>query len=261
MEAARSREESRVSEWRIIAGDCRATLADLEPGSVQTCVTSPPYFGLRDYGHDGQIGLESTPDEFVTAMVDVFRAVRHVLRDDGTVWLNLGDSYAGGKQGRADHGSGDASVSLSGNTIGAVAPGPIKQRPVPPGYKPKDLLGIPWMVAFALRTDGWYLRSDIVWAKPGPMPEPVKDRPTRSHEFIFLLSKSPVYYYDHEAVQEDAVCDRPSGNSYERAEQLSKGGRGQPHPWQPTEKRNRRDVWTVSSQPFPARTSRRSRRS
>lgn len=156
---------------RCYFGDCRATLRRLatEGVTVQTCVTSPPYFGLRDYGHPGQLGLESTPEEYISNMVEVFRAMRDVLADDGTIWLNLGDSYGKGKQ----------------------------------------LLGIPWKVAFALQSDGWILRQDIIWYKPNPLPESVKDRCTKSHEYIFLLTKSEQYYYDNEAVREDLAPWNP----------------------------------------------------
>lgn len=161
---------------RLYHGDVLEVLRQLEPGSVQTCVTSPPYWGLRDYGEPGQLGLEPTPGEHVARMVQVFREVRRVLRDDGTLWLNLGDSYA---------------VSACGLTDGAGD-----------GLKPKDLVGIPWRVAFALQENGWYLRADIVWAKPNPMPESVTDRPTKSHEYLFLLTKSPRYFYDADAIRE-----------------------------------------------------------
>jgi DNA modification methylase len=167
---------------RILTGDCRALLATLDAESVQTCVTSPPYFGLRDYGVAGQIGLEATPDAFVAEMVAVFREVRRVLRNDGTLWLNLGDSYAndtkwgGSSSGKHVKGlHGDTGVGRGKRTT---------------GLKAKDLIGIPWLVAFALRADGWYLRSDIIWHKPNPMPESVTDRPTKAHEYLFLLAKS-----------------------------------------------------------------------
>lgn len=181
----------------ILTGDCRAVLAGLPEKSVHCCVTSPPYFGLRDYGHDGQIGLEETPDAFVAQLVAVFREVRRVLRDDGTLWLNLGDSYAndtkwggasGGKHVDALH--GDTGIGRSKKST---------------GLKAKDLIGIPWRVAFALQADGWYLRQDIIWSKPNPMPESVGDRCTKSHEYIFLLSKSPRYFYDADAIAEAAA--------------------------------------------------------
>jgi len=182
----------------IQIGDCRALLAAMEPQSVHCCVTSPPYFGLRDYGVDGQIGLEPTPDEFVAAMVAVFREVKRVLRDDGTLWLNLGDSYAANRtyqvnstKGGPKHGPGQAAGG--------------KGSVVPDGLKPKDLIGIPWRVAFALQADGWYLRQDIVWHKPNPMPESVRDRCTKAHEYIFMLSKSPRYYYDIDAIKEPVL--------------------------------------------------------
>jgi DNA modification methylase len=180
-----------VSEvtWRLMVGDVREQLALLPDGCVQTCVSSPPYWGLRDYGVEGQIGREPTPEAFVEAIVDVYREVWRVLKDDGTIWVNLGDSYLAQQgsgfngQKRLDHANRNVKV----------------QRPA--GVKPKDLAGIPWMVAFALRADGWYLRSDIIWAKPNPMPESVTDRPTKAHEYIFLLSKRERYYYDAEAIR------------------------------------------------------------
>lgn len=178
----------------LIHGDALSSLRQLPDESVQCCVTSPPYWGLRDYGHESQIGLEKTPEEYVERLVEIFHEMKRALRGDGTLWLNLGDSYAGG------HGMGG-----KGNT-GAL--GSIDKRGRS-GVKPKDLIGIPWMVAFALRADGWYLRSDIIWAKPNPMPESVKDRPTKSHEYIFLLSKSERYYYDTEAIKEPGSFNVP----------------------------------------------------
>jgi DNA modification methylase len=189
---------------RILIGDVRQRLRDLPDGSVNCVVTSPPYFGLRDYGHEGQIGLEASPAEFVAVMVEVFREVRRVLRDDGTLWLNLGDSYAGswGAQGRegqmADRSvvqarSIDAHPKKATRT-GAIAPGS--------GLKPKDLIGVPWRVAFALQADGWWLRQDIIWSKPNPMPESVRDRCTKAHEYLFLLSKSDRYAFDADAIAE-----------------------------------------------------------
>src|SRR6266704_3594450 len=167
---------------RIITGDCRNVLATLSAESVHCVVCSPPYFGLRDYGVAGQIGLEPTYREYVQEMVTVFREVRRVLRADGTLWLNLGDTYNnGGRIGRDDFGSN-------------------RQRPPCAGLKPKDLCGIPWRIAFALQTDGWYLHSDIIYSKTNPMPESVTDRPTKTHEYIFLLSKSEQYYYDADAI-------------------------------------------------------------
>ena len=164
--------------WQILPGDCRSVLQSLPPAHFHTCVTSPPYFGLRDYGAEDQIGLEQTPDAFVAELVAVFREVRRVLRDDGTLWLNLGDSYAG------------AGYSNHSGTGGAQRANGGKQRHLlGTGCKSKDLIGIPWRVAFALQADGWYLRQDIIWHKPNPMPESVRDRCTKAHEYIFLLSK------------------------------------------------------------------------
>lgn len=230
-----------MSAVNIIVGDCREQLAKLPEGSAHCCVTSPPYFGLRDYGVDGQMGLEATPDEFVSGMVEVFRQVRRVLRDDGTLWLVIGDSYANdGKWG--GHTGGKHAKALHCSPIG-------RQKKYT-GLKPKDLIGIPWMLAFALRADGWYLRKDIIWHKPNAMPENVSDRPASAHEYIFLLSKSHRYYYDNEAVKVDAISEHPSGNGFKRGERLTFDGRGSNEPWQPTEKCNRRDVWTVPIKPF-----------
>lgn len=178
----------------IIIGDCRQKLSEMAAGSVNTCVTSPPYFGLRDYGHAGQIGLEHTPDDFVAEIVAVFRDVRRVLRDDGTLWLNLGDSYA--NDGKWGGSTGGKHVSALYGDSG------IGRRKLTTGLKPKDLIGIPWRVAFALQADGWYLRQDIIWSKPNPMPESVTDRCTKAHEYLFLLSKGPRYYFDAAAIAE-----------------------------------------------------------
>lgn len=182
-------------------GDCRDVMKRLiaEGVKVQMCVTSPPYWGLRDYGHPGQLGLERTPGEYVERMVEVFGLVRDLLADDGTLWLNLGDSYAasgmGGNPEESEH-------RKQATNAGSLIPG----RKAPDGLKPKDLVGIPWRVAFALQADGWYLRSEIIWAKRSSMPESVRDRPTRAHEQIFLLSKNERYFYDYEAAQ-DPVSD------------------------------------------------------
>ena len=188
----------------IYHGDCREVLASLPEQSVNCCVTSPPYFGLRDYGHDGQIGLEQTPDEYVAEMVKVFRGVKRMLRDDGTLWLNLGDSYAGSGKGSNPDGTPHPSTltSKSGTNTGCITGKNMPQKAHQIGLKPKDLIGIPWRVAFALQQDGWYLRQDIIWHKPNPMPESVTDRCTKAHEYIFLLSKSQKYWYDAEAIKE-----------------------------------------------------------
>lgn len=182
-------------------------MREMPDKSVQCCVTSPPYFGLRDYGHPAQIGQEETPEAFVAAMVDVFREVRRVLKADGTCWLNLGDSY--NAAGRTGHGT---RIGCKQGTNRASATKADNCRPSVADLKPKDLIGIPWRVAFALQADGWYLRQDIIWAKPNPMPESVTDRCTKSHEYIFLLSKSEQYFYDHEAIKEPAECGRLRGS-------------------------------------------------
>ena len=186
---------------------------------AQTCVTSPPYWGLRDYGVEGQIGLEPTPQEYVERMVEVFRLVRDALADDGTLWLNLGDSYAGAPVGSFNGGGfKDASAANGGRDMSGVATSGRLNKLAASGLKPKDLVGIPWRVAFALQEDGWYLRSDIIWAKPNPMPESVNDRPTKAHEYLFLLAKRERYYYDAAAIKEPCVQDeqRPSfrGGAY-----------------------------------------------
>lgn len=197
----------------IRQGDCRTVLKELPEQFVQCCVTSPPYFGLRDYGCEGQIGLEPTPKAYVETLVGVFRGLWRVLRDDGTLWLNLGDSYNSGTQfNHHSSGLGDADRYAEGRLRGEWS----GHRPAVNGLKSKDLIGIPWRVAFALQSDGWYLRSDIIWAKPNPMPESVTDRPTKAHEYIFLLSKSPQYYYDHESIKEQAEYredERPFGDA------------------------------------------------
>jgi DNA modification methylase len=207
---------------RIITGDCRDVLATIPAESVHCVVTSPPYWGLRNYGVAGQMGLESTIEGYVNGMVEVFRAVRRVLRKDGTLWLNLGDSFAtgDGKVGDRPGGGaqGDSWAGYKGDRnghegkhayIGARGIGPMTSpnRMPQAGLKPKDLCGIPWRVAFALQADGWWLRQDIIWSKPNPMPESVTDRCTKSHEYLFLLSKSERYYYDAEAIKEGAVAE------------------------------------------------------
>lgn len=254
---------------RLLIGDALTRLRDLPDKSVQCCVTSPPYFGLRCYGHPGQIGREPTPEEFVGALVNVFREVRRVLRDDGTFWLNIGDSYASGN--RATYRSGAS--QNKGQHVQNNLPRPRD----PEGIKPKDLLGIPWMLAFALRTDGWYLRQEIIWAKPNPMPESVRDRCTKSHEQIFLFSKSPKYYYDADAIAEDATCGRFRGSGpmvnagtgrndagtgtvgdYRKRPSKKRGdfnGKTNAMPGREsfravTDKRNKRSVWVVTPKPF-----------
>jgi DNA modification methylase len=233
---------------KILQGNCLETLSSLEEKSVNTCVTSPPYWGLRDYGTDDQLGLEETPEKFVENLVNVFREVRRVLRDDGTVWLNLGDSYAGPKGNNRGEGAGGGQER--GELLGFDN---IKTK-VPKGLKQKDLVGIPWRVAFALQADGWYLRQDIIWHKPNPMPESVTDRCTKAHEYIFLLSKSPKYYYDNEAIKEDSA-----ESSKDRLKQDIKNQKGSSRVPGKTngamnavgsEKRNKRSVWSVVTQPY-----------
>lgn len=268
---------------RILTGDCRDVLRTLPDESVHCVVTSPPYFGLRDYGVDGQIGLEPTPDTFVAEVVGVFRDVRRVLRADGTLWLNLGDSYAGGRHG------GGGSYQTERNWR---AGNPEKNKGTSnrdglgrvSGLKPKDLIGIPWRVAFALQADGWWLRQDIIWSKPNPMPESVADRCTKAHEYLFLLTKSERYAFDAGAIAEDstgrlpgnvthkhadAVVDRVAGGDHRERTKLglkSVGVRKRGVPpyhaqYESSDQsgldevgrggiRNKRSVWTVATAPF-----------
>jgi DNA modification methylase len=245
-----------MSSHRIIQGDCIEGLRTLPDASVHCCVTSPPYWGLRDYGHDGQIGLEATPEAYVARMVEVFREVRRVLREDGTLWLNLGDSYA-------NNGVKDAS-SVGGFTgerirnldkrlaTGVGNKGVMSSQPrkIPDGLKPKDLVGIPWRVAFALQADGWWLRQDIIWHKPNPMPESVRDRCTKAHEYVFLLSKSERYYYDAEAVSEASVIGKARRNfgPQDKGDVRSDGNHRGTYQCDGT--RNRRSVWTITTKPY-----------
>lgn len=302
----------------ILIGDVRKRLSEIPSESVRTCVTSPPYWGLRDYGTasweggnpecphtismdtkwndpkrgtsvlrpevsgrggnadachlcgatrvDSQLGLEQSPEEYVQAMVEVFREVKRILTADGTLWLNIGDSYVGGK-GKSGQGNPDAQAqrASNGESINQAhhqVAGQGKTRPTDDramlreaGLKPKDLVGIPWRLAFALQADGWYLRSDIIWHKPNPMPESVTDRPTKSHEYLFLLTKSPRYYYNHEAIKEESVTNtegqsiRFGGSKYGDStdpKHATKSG----NIYEDTGKRNRRDVWTINTKPF-----------
>jgi DNA modification methylase len=228
---------------KILVGDNRKTIATLEAGSVQTCITSPPYWGLRDYGEDDQIGLESSPDEYVEQLCLVFDEVWRVLADDGTLWLNLGDSYAGNNSRASNNGRAGFGTEREGVFTKTGE-----------GLKTKDLVGIPWRVAFALQARGWYLRSEIIWHKPNPMPESVTDRPTKSHEHIFLLSKSAKYLYDHEAIKEDALTEPTARNKNAEGYQAdyAKGDRFSPgeRVFGADGKRNKRDVWTVPVQPY-----------
>lgn len=249
--------------------DCLSGLKLMEGESINCCVTSPPYYGLRDYGDSKQIGLEETPEEYIAKLVDVFREVRRVMRGDGTLWLNIGDSYSGSGKGQTQSGCADPKNT---KTLGMSLPTPKIDLP------PKNLIGIPWMLAFALRADGWYLRQDIIWAKPNPMPESVTDRCTKSHEYMFLLSKSPHYFYDSEAIAEPvaestikrlsqdvenqqgspipwkkklmkAAAPRYGGKKYtDNPDVFNRTKSGSAYEFRPL--RNKRDVWTVSTQPF-----------
>ncbi len=237
----------------VLFGDCRKTLSTLKAQITtgiaekpRMCVTSPPYYGLRDYGgEDNQIGQEQSPEEFVEELVDVFRKVRDVLTDDGTLWLNIGDSYY---NYRKDGCIPKQTFSESRQDLPKTTP---RRSNKLVGYKDKDLIGIPWMLAFALRADGWYLRQDIIWHKPNPMPESVKDRCTKSHEYIFLLSKSKYYHYDNEAIKEPVkqdwgTRDRTNGKYHNPGTGL------QPHTGltKSYTKRNKRSVWSVNKKPY-----------
>jgi DNA modification methylase len=222
----------------------------VQSGSVNTVVTSPPYWGLRDYGVSGQLGQELTPEEYVSNLVTVFREVRRTLSTEGTLWLNLGDSYAGSRKGQNSDGSAsDRKKAMQGSNRGTTTGGLVMT--LPGGLKPKDLVGIPWRVALALQADGWWLRSDIIWHKPNAFPESVRDRPTKSHEYVFLLSKSQRYYYDKEAILEPS--QKPHGKGYRK--DAKKAYLGNP----PTnlqgcgsnpKGRNRRTLWSISTKPF-----------
>ncbi len=274
--------------WRILQGDCREVLRTLPADSVQCCVTSPPYWGLRDYGVEGQFGLERTPEEYVAKMVEVFREVRRVLRPDGTLWLNLGDSYCSAPAGNAP-GTQGAKSGLTNpwrmeeirgrhkearsrgenrpETNGAAGTLVQPNRTTIPGLKPKDLVGIPWRVALALQADGWWLRQEIIWHKPNPMPEAVTDRPTRSHEQVFLLSRSASYFYDRHAIMEPVTGGahpRGGGVNPKALESGSEGREGRvgaPRSKQNASfsaavtglvaQRNRRSVWSITTKPYP----------
>ena len=229
-------------------GDVIACLRSLPDACVQCVVTSPPYWGLRDYGVEGQIGLEPTPEEHVERMVEVFREVRRVLRDDGVLWLNYGDCYAGSTTG-ADR---PPEPGHTHEDSGRVKTGQEnKHRRPDAGLKPKDLVGMPWRIAFALQADGWYLRSDIIWSKPNAMPESVTDRPTKSHEYVFLLTKSSRYFYDADAVREAQNWVGGAGNrNYRAGSENGREAEGQSNRPNPAG-RNRRTVWEIPTQPTP----------
>jgi len=292
-----------IDDRKILQGDCLEVLPTLPDGIADCCITSPPYYGLRDYGtgkwiggdpncphrrlnkfsdrcttghaqdelkgnvgdaiyktvcpicgairEDKQIGLEETPEEYIEKLVNVFREVRRVLKDDGTLWVNIGDSYNGSGRGRDKNGEVHFSA-LSGKqaTNKGSIDGLITKKVIDT-CKPKDLIGIPWMLAFALREDGWYLRQDIIWHKPNPMPESVRDRCVKAHEYIFLLSKQRQYYFDYEAIQEDAICKDDRRNGQGRLEYDGKRANGTDQHAQVSfvsvaDKRNKRDVWTVT---------------
>jgi DNA modification methylase len=238
----------------IIQGDCLEVMREWPDGCVNCCVASPPYWGLRDYGVSGQLGLEETPEEYVAKLVAVFREVRRALRDDGTLWLNLGDSYAGSGKGRNSDGITCMTGAKQASSLGSIE-GKLKKTNAP-GLKPKDLVGVPWRVAFALQADGWYLRQDIIWHKPNPMPESVRDRCTKAHEYIFLLSKSQKYHFDSESIKEDAVAPNVKHKSSKKTEEQESAYIGRA----PTNlgrcgvgddgKRNKRSVWTITTKPF-----------
>lgn len=243
----------------LILGNCLDVLPTLTENSIHCVVTSPPYFGLRDYGHGDQIGLEPTPEQYVAKLVEVFRQVWRVLREDGTVFLNLGDSYNSG-----------ASGGLNGSTLGGGQTNQAnsnrsEQRCMIAGLKPKDLIGIPWRVAFALQADGWYLRSDIIWHKPNPMPESVTDRPTKAHEYVFLLTKAERYFYDAAAIAEPLQRstveryqygwngvndDHSNGARTGSAWAKMKNGATMAEAMGGGSTRNRRSVWTIATAPY-----------
>lgn len=236
-----------MSDFSIIVGDALKNLRAMPGDSVDCCVTSPPYWGLRDYGHEGQMGMESTPAAYVVAMVEVFREVRRVLKLSGTLWLNIGDSY--NSIGHKKSNSGYGTTGLAGGK--AQEHTPLKRENTAPGLKHKDLVGIPWRLAFALQSDGWWLRCDMIWEK-NCMPEPVKDRPTRNHEYVFLLSKAERYHCDMKAIEEDgatAAGTRAAKGANVRSDLKDVNGRP-PKYWEYTGKRNKRSVWKVNTQPF-----------
>ena len=226
----------------ILNGDALEMLKTLPDESANCCVTSPPYYGLRNYGVDGQIGLESTPEQYIERLVAVFREVRRVLCKDGTLWLNIGDSYATGTKADRQQSSG----LLKRHTAQDIS-----RIGMPEGLKTKDLIGIPWMLAFALRADGWFLRQDIIWAKPNPMPESVRDRCTKSHEYIFLLTKSARYCYDAEAIAELAMPD-DSIRDRDNTKLNNTPGRTKMSGLKINDytTRNRRSVWTITTKPY-----------
>ena len=261
---------------RIYCGDCLEVLKTIPENTFDCCVTSPPYFGLRDYGSNGQIGLENSPEDYIGKLVSVFEEVRRTLKPDGTLWLNIGDSYAGSRKGAMVYPE-NAKAYKQGSNRGSVD-SPACLLPLPQGYKPKDLIGIPWMLAFALRSAGWYLRQDIIWEKPNPMPESVRDRCTKCHEYIFLLSKSKRYFFDAEAIAEPVADSTVSRMKQDISKQAGSSWPGYDKPvkakapryggkkytenpdvfnrtksgnaYELRDRRNKRDVWRVTTRAF-----------
>jgi DNA modification methylase len=245
---------------KIEFGDCRVIMKRWkdEGVKVQTCVTSPPYFGLRDYGHDGQIGLEQTVSEYVANIVDVFADVWNILEDDGTVWLNLGDSYYNYRPGKGQA-LNKQTVSNTNQDLPTIC---ARRGNKQDGLKEKDLIGIPWRIAFALQEFGWYLRQDIIWHKPNPMPESVRDRCTKAHEYIFLLTKNPQYYFNNEAIKEPSVDPesykgrKKRSAMTEQSENImgdfgaTRSGFKNISAGKTYEKRNKRDVWSITVKPY-----------
>ena len=239
--------EGNIMRNKILYGDCRDTLKQFDE-QARTCITSPPYYGLRDYGgEENKIGQEKPPEEFIDQLVSVFKEVRNVLTDDGTLWINLGDSYYNYRPGKGQS-YPKQSVSKTNQDLPTQC---NKRGNKLEGLKEKDLIGIPWMFAFAMRSDGWYLRQDIIWHKPNPMPESVKDRCTKSHEYIFLLSKNKKYYYDNEAIKEPVKQDwgtrnRTNGKYHNSGSGLS------PHSGltKSYDRKNKRDVWSITNKPY-----------
>ena len=234
----------------IYQGNCLEVLKTFENNSINCCVTSPPYYGLRDYEVEGQIGNEDSPEEYVKKIVEIFNEVRRVLKEDGTLWLNLGDSWAGSNQGAGTKHPTPKQASNHGTNYMTQENHVSKLKHIA-RCKPKDLIGIPWMVAFALRESGWYLRQDIIWAKGNPMPESVKDRCTKSHEYIFLLSKNRKYYYDYQAIKEPCISKSPAGNKncLNAGRITEEGWSYDPQKSIPKDGKNKRDVWSVNTKP------------
>ena len=234
---------------RLLVGDVRETLKTVADNTVDCCVTSPPYWGLRDYGETGQIGLEQSPEQYVAELVAVFREVRRVLKDNGTLWLNLGDSYASFRDGKVTpdtaRGDSDGTLVEKGKASNRMASSFVNTS-----IKHKDIVGIPWRLAFALQADGWYLRQDIIWHKPNPMPESVTDRCTKAHEYIFLLSKSNRYYFDSDAIKEPATTENGRARQFGASNQEGTMRNDEGRIFNDNGFRNKRDVWTIPVKPY-----------